>query len=196
VGKSYIVTQFAQQHFKNFVTVNFELEPELISCFTSLNPIEIIKSIQVNTHQKIISGETLLFLDEIQECPRAIQSLRYFKENMPDLHVIGAGSLLEFALNDENFRMPVGRVEFLHLKPLSFQEFLIALNEESIVEYLNQITLTSTIQEAVHIKLLKRIREYWVLGGMPDVLQQYIEDNTALAECQHTQTVLLTKFIC
>lgn len=107
--------------------------------------------------QKIIPGQTLLFLDEIQECPRAIMSMRYFKEKMPELHVIGAGSLLEFALSAKDFRMPVGRVENLYLSPLSFKEFLLATKEELLLERWQLFDLKNPMPIAVHQHLLKKI---------------------------------------
>lgn len=111
VGKTFVVESFGKVHFSNIVTVNFELQPHLIECFNSLEPEDIIKTLSLLVRQKIEPGKTLLFLDEIQDCPNAIQALRYFKEKLPTLHVIAAGSLLEFTLNDANFRMPVGRVQ-------------------------------------------------------------------------------------
>ena len=115
VGKSYIVEQFAKNNFENLVTANFELQPRLKDCFTSLDPAEIINKLQIFFGVKINEENTLLFLDEIQECPRAISALRYFREQRSGLPVIGAGSLLEFAMKDEDFKMPVGRIQFLYL---------------------------------------------------------------------------------
>ena len=117
VGKSFIVEKFGRAHFDTLVTVNFEQDPGLARCFNTLHPHEIITALSLSLHKKIEPGKTLLFLDEIQDCPAAIVSLRYFKEQYPELHVIGAGSLLEFVLNQDDFRMPVGRVQSLYLKP-------------------------------------------------------------------------------
>ena len=124
VGKSYIIEKFGKEQFESFVLLNFEQNPEFKQCFTSLEPIKIVNAIQLITGRTILPGKTLLFLDEIQECPQAILALRYFKEQMSELHVIGAGSLLEFILNDANFQIPVGRIQFMYLRPLSFGEFL------------------------------------------------------------------------
>jgi predicted AAA+ superfamily ATPase len=126
VGKSYIVEKFGKEQFGHCVTLNFDLHPEFKDIFQSLEPSKIVSSIELVMGESIRAGETLLFLDEIQECPQAIMAMRYFKEQMPELHVIGAGSLLEFALNDPNFRMPVGRIQSLYLRPLSFGEYLDA----------------------------------------------------------------------
>ena len=131
VGKTYTVRNFGKKYFDNFVEINFELAPELKTAFVSLNPSEIIEKISVFTGENILSKKTLLFLDEVQECPKAIMALRYFYELNPELHVIAAGSLVEFVIESESFRMPVGRVEFLYMFPLSFGEFLEALGEKN-----------------------------------------------------------------
>ena len=127
VGKTYVVEKFGKEHFQDVLSVNFELYPKMKQCFDSLDPKEIINKLQLLNNFNVAPGNTLLFLDEIQECPKAIMSLRYFKEQMPELHVIGAGSLLEFSLREEDFRMPVGRVQYIYLGPFSFSEFIILL---------------------------------------------------------------------
>lgn len=193
VGKTFVVEKFGKANFDNLVTVNFEYSPEYISLFDTLDPKKIINAIGVMAGQNIIPGKTLLFLDEIQECPAAIMALRYFKENMPALHVIGAGSLLEFALHDSNFQMPVGRVQFIYLKPLSFQEFLIAIGKQSFNEFLSSTTVKTTIPDALHQQLLKLVREYMILGGMPAVIQDYLQ-NGNFVTAQDLQTVLLSTY--
>lgn len=124
VGKTYTVQKFGKEEFEHCAVLNFEQNPEYKSCFNSLEPGKIVSSIELVTDVPIQPEKTLLFLDEIQECPQAIMALRYFKEQMPSLHVIGAESLLEFVLNGAHFRMPVGRVQFMYLKPLSFGEYI------------------------------------------------------------------------
>ena len=113
VGKSYLIETFAKSHFQNHVVVNFEFQPQLKDCFKSLDPFAIVNKLQLLLGAQINQGNTLLFLDEIQECPQAIMALRYFKEKMPNLAMIAAGSLLEFALRSPDFKMPLGRVRFL-----------------------------------------------------------------------------------
>lgn len=193
VGKSYVVEKFGQTQFEHLLIINFELQPELQDCFTGLDPNRILQSLYLLTGQKVIPGKTLLFIDEIQECPNAIRALRYFKEKMPALHVIGAGSLLEFTLNNADFRMPVGRVQFIYLKPCSFREYLSACGYSQLREYLQTVTLDAPILPAVHEELLKRVREYMVLGGMPAVLQKYIEHKD-FAEVQGIHAVLLNTY--
>jgi predicted AAA+ superfamily ATPase len=172
VGKSSLIESFGAKKFKNTVTINFELAPAFKTCFQSLNPRDICNALSLLAGQAIVAGETLLFLDEIQDCPAAIQSLRYFKENMPELHVIGAESLLELALNQAEYRMPVGRVAFLYLYPLSFKEFLRAYNPDAL-PYLESASVEAPFPSAIHEHLLKQLKLYLWLGGMPEVLQDY-----------------------
>jgi len=193
VGKTYIIEKLGREHFKQMLTINFEAQPELRVCFETLEPQTILTTIELLTQQTIKPGETLLFLDEIQECPSAILALRYFKEKMPALHVIGAGSLLEFTLNDKNFRMPVGRVQSLYLKPLSFIEYLSAAGYQQLRDYLSAITLQTPVNTAIHQHLLKLVREYMILGGMPAVIQEYLQ-NKNLNECQQIQSALLNSY--
>jgi len=131
VGKSFTVEKFGQEFFDSCVTINFDLYPHYATAFEStLEPGRILETLSVIARQDIVPGETLLFLDEIQQCPRAIMALRYFHEKLPELHVIGAGSLLEFALAAEDFRMPVGRIQYLFMYPMTFGEFLDAVGEQ------------------------------------------------------------------
>lgn len=175
VGKSFVVEKFAVNHFSSLVTINFEFEPHFISCFESLDPAKIIRAIEAIAGKDISPGNTLLFLDEIQDCPKAILALRYFKEKMPDLHVIAAGSLLEFALNADEYRKPVGRVQSLYMKPCSFKEFLFASEDHQLLGYLANVKLEDKIESGVHEILLDKCREYFVLGGMPEVMNYYIQ---------------------
>ncbi len=193
VGKSYVVEKFGKEHFENCVTINFELNPEYKNCFNTLNPINIINALELVTGEPIQPEKTLLFLDEIQECPQAIMALRYFKEKMASLHVIGAGSLLEFVLNDTDFKMPVGRVQFMYLRPLSFGEFLEAKELIKLKNYLDSVHLTDSIEEVVHQKLLSLIREYFALGGMPAVIAEYIASKSLL-HCQEIQSAILASY--
>lgn len=193
VGKTYIVSKFGKEHFENSVIINFEQNPELKNCFKTFDPKKIINAIELITGQTIKPGKSLLFFDEIQECPRAIMALRYFKEEMPELHIIGAGSLLEFALNDPNFKMPVGRVQFMYLRPMSFGEYLEASDNIKLRDYLKTVKIGDGIDEAVHLKLLSLVHEYFALGGMPAVISEYLETKS-LTQCQDIQNAILTSF--
>lgn len=193
VGKSFIVEKFGREHFKHCAILNFEQHPEYKGCFQTLDPIKIISAIELITGFTIDAGKTLLFLDEIQECPQAIMALRYFKEQLPNQHVIGAGSLLEFSLNDPDFRMPVGRVQSFYLRPLSFGEYLDASGNSKLRQYLRDLTIQDTIEEVVHKRLLSLVREYFALGGMPAVISEYLQSKKLLL-CQDIQTSILATF--
>jgi predicted AAA+ superfamily ATPase len=193
VGKTYVVEKFGKEHFSHLVTINFELQPELIRCFETLDPTTILNNIYLLTQNKIEPGHSLLFLDEIQDCPNAIRALRYFREKMPTQHIIGAGSLLEFTLNDSEFRLPVGRIRSMYLKPLSFNEFLSGSGNHALREYLCGVTLQTPITDVAHTQLLKLVKNYMILGGMPAVLQEYFSTHD-LKECQILQTGLLSNY--
>jgi len=175
VGKSYIIEKFGKAQFEQFVAINFELEPSFIACFESLDPEKIIRCITLLTETNIVAGKTLLFLDEIQQCPQAIMALRYFKEKMPELHVIGAGSFLELVINDHVYSQPVGRVQSLYMKPCSFYEYLLASQKQQLLEYLSEVSPLTGIEAPLHEKLLAVCREYYILGGMPEVIDHYLK---------------------
>jgi uncharacterized protein len=193
VGKSYLVETFGKTHFQNNVVVNLEFQPQLKDCFKSLDPSEIVNKLQLLLGVQIKEDNTLLFLDEIQECPQAIMALRYFKEKMPKLAVIAAGSLLEFAMRSPDFRMPVGRVQFLYLQPMSFSEYLDATGNQNLREFLSDVKLTDSIDDVIHKKLLELLRIYIIAGGMPAALNEYLSSND-LMNCQRIQTGLLQTY--
>ena len=193
VGKTTVVEQFANEHFAELFMVNFELQREYRQCFETLDPADILKKLYTLSGKTIHSGKTLIFFDEIQDCPNAIMALRYFYEKRPDLHIIAAGSLLEFTLGEEDFRMPVGRVQSCYLKPLSFVEYLKAADRQSLVEYMESVTLKSGVDQFAHEELLKELRLYLVLGGMPAVLKNYFS-NHDLEQSQIRQTVILDTY--
>jgi predicted AAA+ superfamily ATPase len=143
VGKTWLVEYFGKKNFKQFVEINFEFQPHFKTCFSTLNPFEIVEKIELTSNVDINQGITLLFLDEIQECPQALKALRYFYEKMPGLHVIAAGSLLEFVMDAEQISIPVGRIQNIYLHPLSFGEFLTACGEQKIRTYLKNITIST-----------------------------------------------------
>lgn len=175
VGKSYVVKQFAAANFASFININFDLQPEYKDCFRTLQPSEINSLITAISKQAIIPGKTLLFFDEIQECPNAIMALRYYKELMPELHVIAAGSLLEFILKDESFSMPVGRVHSLYLKPMTFKEFLIANGYIELLDQLVSANVATVFNPAITNLLEKLLHIYFITGGMPEVIQSYLQ---------------------
>ncbi len=193
-GKSYIIREFGEKEFGSMIVINFERNPENKSIFKTFVPAEIIERITLFTAQKPVPGESLLFLDEIQECPEAIVSLRYFYEEMPGLHVIGAGSLLEFALKSENFKMPVGRIQYLYLYPMSFGEFLDALGESALRGHIMNFSNLETLPEGLHEKLIEYIRKYYFLGGMPAVVREYITSRD-IVKCQRIQRSIIDTYM-
>lgn len=169
VGKTTLVNEFSKS-YKHSILLNLE-KPDHVQFFESYNDVKTIVDGLFLTNN-IASREienTLLFIDEIQESPKAIQLLRYFYEEIPELHVIAAGSLLEFAIREvESF--PVGRVEFRYLYPLNFKEFLLAAGNTVILEQLEQVPL----KPVAHMVLLKLFNQYAIIGGMPEVVKTYL----------------------
>ncbi len=183
VGKSFTVEKFGNEHFESLVVVNFEFRPELAACFDTLDPLSICAKLEILCKTRIIPGKTLLFLDEIQNCPKAIMAMRYFKEKLPELHVIAAGSLLEFALHEEQFSFPVGRVQFLYLKPMSFYEYLSSQNHDRLIEFMDQVNVDQIIEPVIHEQLLTLLRQYILIGGMPMIVRRFLDTHSFL-ECQ------------
>ena len=192
VGKSYTVCQFGKHHFENIVAINLEAQPELAKLFDSLNPTEIITALEVLTAQSIDPGKTLLFIDEIQAAPKAIIALRYFYEKLPSLHVIAAGSLLELTLESAGISMPVGRVQYLFMKPMSFMEFLAAMGQNPMIKMLEE-SREVLANETVHQSLLEWVRQYLLIGGMPEVVAEYSETKN-YERCRRLQTSLLQTY--
>ncbi len=167
VGKTYLIEAWGAAHFESVVTVDLERERDLHSLFSQQDPQRSLEELSVLKGRAVRPGKTLLFLDEIQACPPALASLRYFHELMPELHVVAAGSMLDFALRDFTYSMPVGRIEFLHLQPLSFEEFLEATEGAVLVEYLTRLSLLEPPSEAVENRLLEALRRYFFCWELP-----------------------------
>lgn len=173
VGKTSAVLLFGKNNFEQVVHINLE-KPEHARLFpgeVSLKEFETI--VNVAFGQKLVPGKTLLFIDEIQENPFLLKLLRFFFEEIPQLHVIAAGSLLEIKLKETGLPVPVGRVEFAYLYPLDFFEYLQATGQESLLSFLNSISLGERIPTSLHEKGLAAFREYALVGGMPEAVKQY-----------------------
>lgn len=177
VGKSTLVRLFAKSLKLNLIEVN--LEKLKINGFNAdeIDVQKILNEIEYKT-QKSISKTSLIFLDEIQANPKAIQALRYFYEDKPELAVIAAGSLLEFVLNDHQFSMPVGRVDYYHLGPMTFTEYLQALGNKKLVEDLKKDPLNTAI--IAFDKLSQHLREFYYIGGMPEAIKTFVEEQSYL----------------
>ncbi len=172
VGKTWSVKKLGSDHFENTVLMDLEKNRNLHSLFEwDLDPKVIVRSIEVLMKTKITSGKTLLFMDEIQSCPRAIMSLRYFYEEMPELQVIAAGSLLEFAFGEISF--PVGRIQYLHMAPMSFLEYLQAGGNNSAVEIIQ--SKPQKLPEPIHASLLQELKTYFFVGGMPESINSFFQ---------------------
>jgi len=177
VGKTYIVDKFGKNNYEEYIKINFEETPELKDFFRTNDVIQIKQNLEVYFGKKILANKTLIFLDEIQVCPEAIVTLRYFYENLPKIHIIVAGSLLDHALNEMKYSMPVGRVEFGYMYPMNFYEFLWALKEDSILDFLRNYSPEKEISFPIHQKLMKILRLYYFIGGMPESVKVYVENN-------------------
>ena len=179
VGKTYALKKFGQNEYENMVYLNFEDSPRLCDLFeVSLSPKEILKSLSIEMNCEIQAGKTLIIFDEVQECPNALNSLKYFCEEAKEQHVVAAGSLLGVTLaHTKGF--PVGKVQFITLYPLSFLEFLEALDEVRLKDYLENYQDVEPLSPNLHEKLLKYFKEYLFVGGMPE----------AVAEYKHSQNV-------
>src|SRR5450432_3718991 len=137
VGKSWLVRTWGAQRFGRVVEVNLERRPEIAACFTANDPAAVLQRLEVHLSQRIpADGSVLLFLDEIQALPEVLPKLRWFAEEMPQLPVIAAGSLLDFVLAEHRFSMPVGRISYLHVEPMGFLEFCHACGEERLARWL------------------------------------------------------------
>ncbi|MCF8378052.1 MAG: AAA family ATPase [Bacteroidales bacterium] len=191
VGKTYIIEEFSKTEFKNCLKLNLEEKPELKKIFFNNDVKRILTELTILFNEDISYGDTLLFIDEIQTCPDAIQSLRYFKEKIPSLHVICAGSLLDHTLNEMKSSMPVGRVEFLNMYPMNFKEFLVAINQEKLVSYFEEFDFSFPFSEVIHNQISQYLRYYFFIGGMPAAVKTYAE-NDKLSEIQRKQNDILT----
>lgn len=192
VGKSSTVRNFAKS-FDFFVEINFDESPQMKDIFTAdLDVRRIVSLITSVASAPIIPGRTLLFFDEIQQCPQAISSLRYFYEQMPQLHVVAAGSLLEFALASlQSFG--VGRVQSLYMHPMTFDEFLSANNGDGLLSVKQQATSENPLLELMHNKLVDYFRTYLMVGGMPEAVTRWI-DGHDFKQCQKVHKQLIESY--
>ena len=173
VGKTWSVMDFGRQYFEGTVhLLDLEKHPEWHRIFDrNLEVSRICSELEILLNAPIVPGKDLLFFDEIQSCPRAVMALRYFYEEMPQLHIIAAGSLLEFAIRDVSF--PVGRIHMLHMNPMGFIEFLWATGKSKAAEAI--LDVPRKLPDAVHEALLEELRHYLFVGGMPECVRRYSE---------------------
>lgn len=193
VGKSTLVRLFAKQQHFNLVEINLEKTPEIASLFVSNEPKQILSLLEIRLKQTITPGKALLFLDEIQATPAVFAVLRYFYEEMPELHIIAAGSLLEFTLEKPVFSVPVGRLEYLFLGPMKFEEFLIAQGADKLYDYLNGYQIGQSIPLAIHQQLLQFLKNFLIVGGMPAVVAAFGQKQQ-YQECERAKQTILTTY--
>jgi len=190
VGKTYSIRELGKD-FKNFLEVNFEETPGIKNFFkNSLDPHELCEKLSIFFKTSIKPGETLLFLDEIQACPEALKSLRFFYEKMPGLHVAAAGSLLEFAL-EEIPSFGVGRINSLFMYPLTFSEYLIASGDEGLENLILKSSSRNPVDPVIHEKILDKWKIFQLIGGMPWVVRTYLEEKDIML-CQEVLDNILT----
>lgn len=187
VGKSWLVREFGKS-FESFVEINFEKDKDTKQFFEgNINIDNLLEKLSLFSGTTITPSKTLLFLDEIQECENAISYLRYFKEEKPELHVIAAGSLIDFSL--EKIGTPVGRVQFLHLYPISFGEYLTALGKNQLRNHL----ILNIKEPIMHVELLNILKDYMWLGGMPAVIKTWLDFKNA-STCQKLQDEIINAY--
>lgn len=175
VGKTYIVKQFGQENYEGLAYFNFDHDKDLYNLFENTkSPQRILEQLAFIYGKAIIPEKTLIFLDEIQECPNALNSLKYFQEEANEYHIICAGSLLGIRLSHTSF--PVGKVEFLDMYPMSFSEFLLADNCSNLVEYMNSIKDVQKIPDVFFNMLEEKLKAYFIIGGMPEAVYSWVNE--------------------
>ena len=181
IGKSWLVRQFAKQSFDKILELNFEDNKHLADIF-HLPVDECLHLLELEFNLTITPGKTLIFLDEIQAAPEVFARLRYFYEQKPELHIIAAGSLLEFLLANSSFAVPVGRIEYMYLGPMNFREFLHACSEKKLLAYLVNWQVDQTLPESIHLKLRRYFQKFLYLGGMPESISSWLASGQNLRE--------------
>lgn len=189
VGKTYILRRFGEEAFKNMVYVNLENDGRIRMLFEEdMPPIKIIEHLQYITNIAVTKGKTLLFFDEIQASERALASLKAFAEQLPDYHIVTAGSLLGIAVNRERYSFPVGYVDEINMYPLDFEEFLWALGQNTLSEKIREHFMADQPFSSVfHEESLELYRKYLIIGGMPSAINAYLQRMSLLdvVEPQH-----------
>ena len=175
IGKTYILKQFGKENYEGVAYFNFDHDEDLYNLFNNTkDPKRILEQLSFIYGKAIIPGKTLLIFDEIQECPNALNSLKYFNEEANEYHIVCAGSLLGIRLSHTSF--PVGKVDFLNMYPMTFTEFLIADNCENLVEYMKSIEKVEAIPDIFFNQLEEKLKAYFIIGGMPEAVKIWTED--------------------
>jgi predicted AAA+ superfamily ATPase len=195
-GKTYIIREFGKTHYKNVAYFNLETNQTVSSYFAdNIEPARLIRFLETETKERIVPNGTLVIFDEIQSCPRALTSLKYFNENTPEYHIIGAGSLLGVAIGRENYSFPVGNVDSMTMFPLDFEEYLWALGEESLCgEIKNSFHTNEALPFALHEKALELYKQYLIIGGMPRAVLEF-KDTMSLLTVPDVQNKIINDYI-
>ena len=194
-GKTYLIRQFAEREFEDTAYFNFDGSRGLDSIFDyDLDPGRIIDELASIVRGKTIQpGSTLVIFDEIQACPRAIQSLKYFCEEMPELHIIAAGSLLGVALRESGISFPVGKVDRIEMYPMNFEEFVIADGGAKYIDGIKKFALDREIPQLYTRPLEKYLKDYYIVGGMPEAVQTWVDSHN-YAEVEAVQDRILKDY--
>ena len=180
VGKTWVIEHFGNEHFDKLVKIDLEERRDLHAYFAdNLDPHTIIRNLELEAG-RILPGKTLLFFDEIQACPRAIMALRYFYEKIPELHVIAAGSLLEFAFGE--ISIPVGRIQYLYMYPMTFYEYLVAIGKEIMADY--SLQSPESVDDFIQKKILEELRSFFFIGGMPECVKVFRDTGSMIETFQ------------
>lgn len=196
VGKTYALLEFGRNHYENVVYLNFETNEKLFRTFQEdIRPSYLLPILSRLAGQTIIREKTLIILDEIQLCERALTSLKYFCEETPEYHIAVAGSLLGVAVNRERYSFPVGKVDMKTLYPMDMEEFLLAMGEEELIQRIRKCFVEDIAMPAVlHDLSMMYYKKYLVIGGMPECVKQFIETENYLL-VRHTQDSILTSYL-
>ena len=214
VGKTYILEAFGREHYKNYIKVSLDLVPDVRNFLKeNINPLEIIAYLETLYNERIVPHETLVILDEIQDCKRALLALKYFQEDYPQYDIIAAGSLLGVAVNqgnkpdeeqdkekksgeqkEEEFSYPVGKVDELRMYPMDFEEFLWATGNDILAgEIRSHYASNEAMPSSVHLMALDLYQKYLIVGGMPESVSKYVETHSFL-ECRTVQQSILNGY--
>lgn len=192
-GKTYILNEFGKENYDEIAYFNFEGNSALAERFEQdLDPERIIMELGILNGKTIKPKKTLIIFDEIQFCNKALTSLKYFYERTPEYHFACAGSLLGITLS-KPLSFPVGKVDFLTLRPMSFNEFLLANNEEMLINYLDKLNITSGIPQMFSVKLITLLKTYFITGGMPEAVAKWIETKS-VSEVERIQDAILNSY--
>lgn len=192
VGKTYLVKEFGQKYFEDIIYVNFETNSIVGSIINEdISPNYIIKNLEIIFNKKIDKEKTLIFFDEIGSNTRALTSLKYFYEDAKEYHIIGAGSLLGVHIKQKDFSFPVGKVDFLTIYPMSFDEFLINTNNELLKDKILECYNTNLpLPNTMHEKAKDLYYDYLTIGGMPEVVQEFINSNSLISAIDYQKSII------